>query len=224
MSPSDSNYLEYLKGKNLPIVCGSCPGNTYYYKEENMAKMLAFADQNAEKVLVIIPTVPYIHNYIAVGRSKPEKIARKETRKLVTLAQKVMEDLDIDQKKFHFVDWKAEIETSVAYKNKLTEVLRLYETCSEFKQDAEILTKDVLMSIVQSLDRPSNSPVEVDTQEGVKFLLKELAFDMAIPEIYKGFEEYIDVYHEPGDKFFRSFYSGRYDGKVKTFRNEVVVN
>ena len=117
-----------------------------------------------------------------------------------------------------FVNWSDDIETSTAYIDALNYVRQLYEVNSQFQKDVQESTQISLVSLKNGREKTvleSGENAAVDLEEGVNYLLKELAFFSVVSDIYESCEKFVLVYHRPMP-LFEKYFDGGYDSISRT--------
>ena len=115
----------------------------------------------------------------------------------------------------HAMDWKAEIGTHERYKSELDKIVKLYGNNAGFSHDVRATTEGVVLGKLRQ-----GRKKEEAINEGVNFILEELSFLSASPEMFGIRVAY--VYHDRWP-VFEEFVSGRYDGKERRDLGFVVV-
>lgn len=178
-------------------------GNSYF-TESRVSKLLTLASR-FEKVIIVSPSMPAEHTFLALGYS-PSEAKRKATLNanlLKNRAKKILATFK-DKSKFSFVDWKEHIK-SEHYLQYRQEIEDLYANNPGFRTDARTTTKKVIEGKAQSQD------VEPAINEAVKYLLDEFAFILSCPAIYQ-VRQVVYLYHRPWE-IYEHFIAGKYDGK-----------
>ncbi|CAB3986629.1 annexin A6-like [Paramuricea clavata] len=146
-SQTVKNGRIYLESKRT-IVLGISPGNPFFYKMENLQKMFQFAKINSDqKILLFLVDKISEHNYRAVGTE--------------------------------YVNWSRDVETSDSYTSALNYVKHLYQVNDQFQNDIQECTQLALVSLKNGREKnmsQSGRNTAIDLEEGVEYLLKELAF------------------------------------------------
>ena len=206
----------YLKDKPS-IILGISPGNPFFYKMENLVKMLGFSKNNSDhKVLLFLPDKISQHNYRAVGSSNPEKSARLKANRLRNKCKEAIRSCGIERAEF--INWSHDVETSTSYTDAFNHVKHLYQVNNQFQKDVQESTQSALVSLKIGRDKnmlKSSENMTIDMAEGVKYVLKELAFLSVVSDIYEGCEKFVFVYHRPWS-VLEKFFDGGYDKISRT--------
>ena len=118
---------------------------------------------------------------------------------------------------YKFVSWIEEVEICPKYTEALQYVENLYQANSELRADIHEITSEALQRLKDRCERNgSKTEIEkeerrIDLEEGVQYVLKELAFFASVPSIYDGCSEWVLVYHRNWpllEKFFGGYYDG----------------
>ena len=104
------------------------------------------------------------------------------------------------------------MESCHGYNKALENIKNLYEVNDDFQNDVR---QSTVVADERGGSDDENKSAEadsnVDLDEGVQYLLKELAFFLAVPNIYKDCNNFVFVYHRPWpvlERFFGGFYDG----------------
>ena len=111
------------------------------------------------------------------------------------------------------------MESCHEYNKALEHIKDLYQTNDEFHADIRESTEAALRCLKNGREKgASNKENELaelengaDLKEGVQYLLKELAFFVAVPTIYENCENFVFVYHRRWpvlERYFGGFYDG----------------
>ena len=179
------------------------------------------------QVFLFIPDKISEHNYRAIGSKNPEKTAREKTNWLRNKCKKAIHNSDLCNAPHSFISWEEEVESCPQYNKALADIKGLYEANDEFGNDIRESTEAALKSLQSGREKEGFAEENeaerklIDVEEGVLYLLKELAFFMSVPSIYENCKEFVFVYRRPWPVFER-FCEGYYDGIEKPFVGFVV--
>lgn len=182
-------------------------GNSYF-KENIIKKILNFVGENFIKTLVMAPDEPAEHTFKALGYEGNDikRKARLNANLLQNRAKRIISLLDNErQNKFKVIEWIDEIIPNNAYQARLKEISYLYSENKKFRDDALETTRNVLKGKIKE-----DGNIISALKEAVNYLLKELAFVLASPEIYKT-KKVTYVYHHEWP-IFQKLISGYYNG------------
>ena len=94
----------------------------------------------------------------------------------------------------------------------------LYQVNDGFRRDIQDSTAAALRCMKIGRENAdgscSDSESGADIEEGVKYLLKELAFLQTVPNIYKNCDRFVLVYHRSWP-VLEKYFGGYYDGVVR---------
>ena len=172
------------------------------------------------QVFLFIPDKISEHNYRAIGSKNPEKTAREETNWLRNKCKKAIQKSDLRNASYSFIRWEEEVESCPQYNEALADIRGLYEANDEFRYDIRESTGTALKSLQRGREKAGCAEENkaerklIDVEEGVLYLLKELALFMSVPSIYENCKEFVFVYHRPWPVLER-FCGGYYDGIEK---------
>ncbi|MBP6925606.1 MAG: tRNA-dependent cyclodipeptide synthase [Candidatus Pacebacteria bacterium] len=199
---------------NKPLlVIGMSPGNSYF-KQEVINKLLVFSLGEYENIEILIPDVPAISTYVALGY--PENIARKEKaipqgnafrNRLV----KAIEQESLDGSRIHIGNWrKDEIEENIEYQTQYLQLKDLYQNNEDFRKDINKATSDVLLENPFKKKDITISDIEI----GTHYIISEFAYMLSLPILKKDFNLFVYGYHKPWP-VWEKFIEGEYDGKKR---------
>ncbi|XP_028412176.1 uncharacterized protein LOC114534939 [Dendronephthya gigantea] len=211
-SQAIKNGRTYLENRRR-IMLGISPGNPFFYKIENLVRMLEFARDNSnDKIMLILVDKINEHNCRAIGSKNPEKSARVKAKRLRNKCEEAIRSCEMQDDSVEYINWVRDVESSSHYVDALKYVKHLYEVNDQFQKDVKESTQLALVSMKHGRERsmPEGSDAAIDLDEGVKYLLKELAFLSVICYIYEGCEEFVVVYHRPWPVLER-YFDGGYD-------------
>ena len=163
-----------------------------------------------------------MHNYRAVGYKNPERSERVKTNALRNKCNKAIEETGLHSISCCFVNWMEEVEISREYQKSLDYVRNLYQTSDQFRADIRDRTEAALKSFSNSREKggdnkkSTDGKVVLNLEEGIQYLLKEIAFFSAIPYIYEDCQEFVFVYHRLSP-VMEKFFNGCYDGTVRPY-------
>ena len=164
------------------------------------------------KVMLFLVDKINEHNYRAVGSKNPEKSARVKANRLRNKCQEAIHSCGMQDDSVEFINWARDVENSTYYVDALKYVTHLYEINDQFQKDIKESTQLALVSIKRAREKnmPEGSDAPIDLDEGVKYLLKELAFLSVVSDIYEGCNEFLVLYHRPWP-VLENFFDGVYD-------------
>jgi cyclo(L-tyrosyl-L-tyrosyl) synthase len=199
------NGYEILRDRGLAIV-GMSPGNSYF-KKDQIDELLKYCAERFGQVRIMIADKPMEHTYKAMGYSsaKAKRKARLNGNALQNHSQRSIDEVLGDIK---LVEWKDEINPHKSYQRELSRVEELYRENDDFRHEIREITRTVL-------DGKLKQGVEIESaiDEGVNYLLKELAFLSASPEMF-GAERVAYVYHDRWGAY-EHFVDGKFDDQKR---------
>ncbi|MGV8150144.1 MAG: tRNA-dependent cyclodipeptide synthase [Candidatus Woesearchaeota archaeon] len=212
------NIKYYLKGqayetgyqiieKKGTAIVGMSPGNSYF-KKETIEELLTECTKIFSKILIMIPDKPAIHTYNALGyaKTKAERKARLSSNALINIINGVLPTIkEKYDGEIRIATWDDGVAKSEEYHKELNDLLKLYESNINFKEDVRTTTKGVIANKIKD-----GQDIEKSIDEGIKYLLSEFAFVSACSKINN--EEIVYVYHNPWDVYV-NYVNGAYDEK-----------
>ncbi len=187
------------------------PGNSYF-KEEVVKQLLQQVVEKYGKTSVLIPDIPAVSTYIALGY--PENRARRDKalpqgnalRNKVfraTIGHKYSSEV------VKVISWAEDIENNSEYKEKYKKIRNLYDSNEAFREAAHAATKEVLDGGKSIVD------MEKAIKIAVHYLLSEFAF-MEFAPSYLGAEKVMYIYHRNWPVYER-YIAGEFDGASRGY-------
>ncbi len=208
------NGYDIANTGGLAIV-GMSPGNSYF-KREVIDDLLNYCVDQFSQVRIMIADKPTEHTYKARGYSstKAERKARLNGNTLQNHSQRSIDE--ILGRDIRLVEWKDEINPHESYQKELRRIETLYERNDYFRDEVRETTRTVLEGKLKQ-----GVEIESAIDEGVHYLLKELAFISASPEMFR-VERVAYVYHDQWE-VYENFVDGKFDGQKRTDLGFVVI-
>ncbi|KAL9967375.1 hypothetical protein ACROYT_G025584 [Oculina patagonica] len=210
-----------VMANNGVVLFGMSPGNPYF-KSRVIEDYVEYLGKEQRRIIVVVPQQPAEHTYRALGSKDAVKRAKKNSSQLKSHCRRAIEKVGKSEAMagdFYMLDWTREVDTHKAYIEALDFVIKFYKNNSNFRLDvvkstAKVLGKDATSSD-ESESETSDSELEVDEniQEGVYYLLKELAFIISSKEIFRT-DSVAVIYHRSWP-VYEKFVNGDYDGEPK---------
>ncbi len=177
--------------------------NNSYFKTEKLRELILWATDKTSKVYIMIPDKPMVHTLVATGKSlqEAERIARLKANNLANKCELIKKEQGLAD--VNIVRW-GYVEQSKDYWNTLADITRAYHVDHEFHDALARTTTEVLAN---------NDQYEgmLTLEEGVQFILQELAFITAANRIL-GQEKTGYVYHKTM-KVMKEIFESKYSFK-----------
>lgn len=176
---------EIVDQRGLAIV-GMSLGNSYF-KKNTITELIKYCADTFGQVKIMIADKPAEHTYKALGYSqkKAKRKARLNGNTLQNHSKATTKRLD----NVNLIEWEKEITPSQHYQKALTRINQLYQDNINFRTCARTTTREVLER------RLKQRNLEEAIDEGVNYLLKELAFISASPRMF-GVDKIAYIYHQ----------------------------
>ncbi len=223
--PAYKRGYEIFKNNGFCIIAMSI-GNSYF-NDEKIGELLPFADNHFSDLRILIADISSIHTYKAIGYD--EKTAKKKTKlagnRLRNHCNRII--AKISDNNIKFIDWEKEVINSKEYQKQLKIIKELYDKHSDFKdhvhnevkirheiclqcfrEDSRETTREVLQNKIKK-----SINIESAIEEGVKYLLEELAFLLASTNIF-GVKNVAYLYHRNWPIYI-NLIDGMYDGTIR---------
>lgn len=218
---------------NLTIL-GISPRNSYFTKA-NIAFALRALLQEKTSVLVFVPDIPDIHNYLAYGYE--EERARKKAASLGRSFRNAVHEICSDGNyscadnghtlaQVRINDWQNEVENNFLYKENLSKIEALYQSNAAFRHDV----REAALHSIQS--RVTYDPslqsyfdktgIEKGVDQAVHYVLSELAFLDVAPALFSS--EHTDYIYHHEWPIYENFISGKYDAPRPRLGFRVISN
>lgn len=221
---------------NGVVLFGMSPGNPYF-KSGVIEDYVNYLGKEKRRVIVVVPQQPAEHTYRAMGSKDAVKRAKKNSNQLKSQCRRAIAKVShADQMagEFYMLDWTREVDTHEAYIAALDFIVKFYKSNSDFRQDvirstAKVLGKNTASSedsesVNKICGESSDSEIEEDesVQEGVYYLLKEMAFIISSKEMF-GTNKIAVIYHRSWP-VYEKFVNGDYDGEAKEGLGLAIIN
>ena len=199
------NGYKIVQGKGLAIV-GMSPGNSHF-NPQVIKELLQYASATFSKTKILIADVPAIHTYKGIGYS--EKRAQKKARlNGNNLQNHSLRVIQTEKLNVELIEWADEVESAPEYQKELTHIQELYEENIAFRVDARNTTRNVVQSKLKE-----HVNIEEAVDEAVWYLLKELAFLLASPQLFD--EPLVSYVYHHRWPIYENLVNGKYDGNVQ---------
>lgn len=207
------NGYEIALSRGLAIV-GMSPGNSYFDKDR-IDDLLGYCADVFSEVRIMIADKPMEHTYRGIGYStiKAERKARLNGNTLQNHSQRSIDGILGD---VELVEWVDKINPHESYQRELRRFLELYRKNGDFRKEVRETTRTVLEGKLKQ-----GVEIESAIDEGVHYLLKELAFLSASPEMF-GTERVAYIYHDRWE-VYEHFVEGKFDGKKRSDLGFVII-
>lgn len=195
------------------VVVGMSLRNPYFSSRENIAGLLGFTISHFSEVNIFITSRIAVHTYEGLGYT-PQRAATKARLQGNAIRNRVIDQLSSfadGRAEVNLVDWDAGVEGHPAFKREHEYLVRLHDRLGDFRHEVRKTTAQVLAVDVES--------PQVDI--GVPFLLKELAFLLASPEILQ-VKKVGYIYHRRWP-IFENLINGEYDGAARAHIGFLIV-
>lgn len=197
-----------LENKGTAII-GMSPGNGYF-KKETITELLTECAKRFSKIIIMIPNQPAIHTYKALGYDDKhaEKKARLQSNALINkINESLPKILESYRSTIEIALWDGTIAKSDEYRAQYNHLLSLYGNNNRFREEMRNTTRQVIEKKIKP-----GSDIAQSIDEGVKYLLSELAFISSCPKISRTTVAY--VYHAPW-QIYENYVNGQYDHEKK---------
>jgi cyclo(L-tyrosyl-L-tyrosyl) synthase len=191
-------------------VIGMSPGNSYF-KDDVVKSLLEKVIEKYGKTAILIPDIPAISTYIALGY--PENRARRDKalpqgNNLRSKVLRAMAELGYTSDIVRVIDWSLEIKDNTFYQEKYLQVLNLYNSNNAFQEEVNNTTRNVL---TVSDSEPDISLVKI----AAHYLLSEFAFMEFSLQLLKS-ENVTYIYHKEWP-VYEKYIAGEFDGVIREY-------
>lgn len=189
-------------------IAGMSPGNSYF-SEENIEYLLKTLLKDYGQILIMIADIPAISTYVALGypsvRARTDKAVRNSNN-IKNRVSKVIEENNIQPDAIRVLDWENEIEENSGYKEKFSEIQKLYSENDAFRESCNQTTQAVLEKTERKIPN-----MEQAVSIAVHYLLAELAFLEYAPKFLDK-EHVTYVYHDDWP-IYEQYIAGSFDDR-----------
>ena len=192
-------------------IIGMSPGNSYF-NEETIHLLLKTVVENFGKAAVLIPDIPAISTYIALGY--PENRARRDKaipkgNALKNRVRAIMSQLNYSDEIVKIIDWENEVENNSLYQEEYIKITNLYEKNLDFQAAVNNASKSVLEGFENIL-----TDIKESSKIAAHYLLSEFAFLEFAVSFFKT-DKIIYVYHKNWP-VYENYIAGKFDTTPKT--------
>ena len=196
-------------------VVGMSPGNGYF-KRDKIDELLKYCASVFREVKIMIADRPSVHTYLAEGYP-PEQAERKARLNGNTLQNHSRDSIGaISTGNVELIEWQSLIDVNPAYRQELRSIEDMYAKNDAFRREARETTRSVLEGKLKH-----GTPIEDAVDEGIIYLLDELAFLSASPKIF-GADRIAYVYHHRW-KIYEDLIGGNFGGRRRNDLGFVIV-
>ncbi len=202
-----------LESRGSAIV-GMSLGNSYFNRP-TIDELLYFCATSFCSLSVMIPDLPAEHTYKALGYSA-EQAQRKARLGGNTLRNHCQGEVQLYDN-ISIFDWQRDVESHGEYCHQLETLRLLYNSNPNFKENVQSATAGVVQRKLKK-----ERKIEDAIEEGIHYLLKELAFLSVAPSVL-GVERIGYVYHQQW-KIYEDFVDGKFNGIKRNDLGFIIVN
>lgn len=199
-------------------VIGMSPGNSHF-KDEVVKQLLKKVVDRYGKTSVLIPDIPAISTYIALGyaenRARRDK-ALPQGNNLRNKVARSMVELNYTPDHVKIIPWLEEVENNTEYNQQYEKIRNLYSNNDTFREAAHVATRDVL-----DKGKPMKD-MEKSVKVAVHYLLSEIAF-MEFARSYLQAKKVVYIYHRNWP-VYEKYISGEFDSLPKAHLGFEIIN
>ncbi len=187
------------------LIVGLSPGNSYF--SPGTIDDLLQTVSALGKTRIMIPYEPAVHSYKAIGYSAQaaENKARLQCNRLRNASKRSIENVLArdPSNDIRIIDWEEEIAANERFRKEYLRLQSFYKADMSFREDVQASTRDVLKNKIKT-----GASLDAAIEEGVHYLLKELAFLLESPAIFEA-KSVAYVYHREWP-IFTDMIEGKY--------------
>jgi cyclo(L-tyrosyl-L-tyrosyl) synthase len=204
--------------KEIYPIVGMSPGNSYF-RQEVVTFLINRVVSEFGKTGVLIPDIPAIATYQALGYDLNRARRDKAIPKGNSLRNKVKEAIKqggLMESQVHVFDWREEIESNACYQEKLFMIKTLCRDNKQFGEAVRTATKEVLVTSKKQI-----KDLEEAITVAAHYILSEFAFLEFLPE-YLHVEKVVYIYHKPWP-VYEDYITGKFDGVQREYLNFLII-
>lgn len=177
-TPAHLKGWELVKKRDL-IMVGVSMGNGYFNHHRLEVILTGMATYFSE-VVVLIPDLPALHTYRAVGYNKgtaKEKI-RKHRKDIRSCCKHISQHIEESYGKTNLkiITWNEVITQGTLYQEAYHHAFETYLTHPEFRRDIEQSTQHYILGRLEGQELQSLGGMDAVVKEAVYYLIEEMAF------------------------------------------------
>lgn len=177
-TPVHQKGWELVKNRELMTV-GISPGNGYFSKDRLEVILLGMSSYFRE-VVVIIPDLPALHTYHALGYDEHHAIERmkKHKRDKRGVCKQIMEQAwqNFGKRNIKFITWSDNVVQEECYQQALGRALDVYHNNSSFREIILRNTERYILARLEDEDLQQLGGMRNIAEKAAYYLIEEMAF------------------------------------------------
>ncbi len=223
-SPVHLKGWELVKKRELMTV-GISIGNGYFNKER-MEIILTGVANYFSKVVAIVPDVPAVYTYQALGYDKhhAEQRVKEHRNKIVNCCESIVSEAqksDGCNIKLQLMTWHDDFPQQEYYQQAYKRAVEIYHFSSKFRESIQRNTKHYILARLKDQDIQQLGGVDHVVEKAVHYLIEEMALHDVF-EVVLGNEPIASYYKEL--ELIPNYANGKYDNTPNKHVGWVVYN
>jgi cyclo(L-tyrosyl-L-tyrosyl) synthase len=177
-TPVHQKGWELIK-KRETMVIGVSPGNGYFNKERLEVILMGMANY-FEEVVIIVPDLPALHTYKALGYDEHHALERikKHRQEIGRCHRRVSEQLllNFGKDNIRFTTWSDSLVEEKCYQQALDQAMEIYRNNCEFSESTLRNTERYILARLEEQDVQQLGGVGKVVEEAAHYLIEEMAF------------------------------------------------
>jgi len=223
-TPAHLKGWELVKKRELMTV-GISIGNGYFNKER-MEIILTGVANYFSKVVAIVPDVPAVYTYQALGYDKhhAEQRVKEHRNKIVNCCESIVSEAqksDGCNIKLQLMTWHDDFPQQEYYQQAYKRAVEIYHFSSKFRESIQRNTKHYILARLKDQDIQQLGGVDHVVEKAVHYLIEEMALHDVF-EVVLGNEPIASYYKEL--ELIPNYANGKYDNTPNKHVGWVVYN
>ncbi len=214
---------ELVKNRELMTI-GISPGNGYFSKDRLEVILMGVASYFAE-VVVIVPDLPALHTYHALGYDEHHSMERmkKHKRDKRGICKQMSDKIwnNFGKKNLQFVTWSDNVVHEECYQHALQQAIELYHSNLSFRESILRNTERYVLARLEEQNVQQLGGMKKIVEKAAYYLIEEMALHQVLHEIL-GKEPIISYYRDL--ELVSNYVNGKYDNPKNDHIGWVVYN
>lgn len=222
-TPTHLKGWELVRNRGM-VTMGISPGNGYFSRDRLEVILTGMANYFTE-VTVIVPDLPSLHTYRALGYDEHHSIERmkKHKRDRKVIYNQLVEQIwkSYGRRNLRFITWSDDVVHHSCYQRALDYAIELYASNDSFKEAILRNTERYILARLEEQDVHQLGGMKRIVEKAAYYLIEEMAFHEILPLIL-GTEPIISYYREL--ELVSNYLDGKYNNPISTNIGVVVYN
>lgn len=222
-TPAHLRGWELVKNRELMTI-GISPGNGYFSKDRLEVILMGIASYFTE-VVVIVPDLPALHTYHALGYDEHHSMERmkKHKRDKRGICKQISEQIweRFGKKNVSFITWSDNVVNEECYQHAFEQAVELYHSNLNFKESILRNTERYILARLEEQNVQQLGGIKNIVEKAAYYLIEEMALHEVL-HVILGEEPIISYYRDL--ELVSNYVNGKYDNPKNDHIGWVVYN